>query len=180
MSAAELAAVVAAVRQRPGCRLLVFGLGNDSPFWAAVNRRGRTVFLEDDPAWREAVCRRHPELIARQVRYGTRLPEWRELLGRPAELEMSLPEGVGFGEWDVVLVDGPAGWADSTPGRMKSIYAAARLAASGGDVFVHDCDRPAECAYSDRYLTAPRLVATVGKLRHYRMIPVADPVSGVA
>ena len=26
---------------------LVFGMGNDSPFWSSLNRRGRTVFIED-------------------------------------------------------------------------------------------------------------------------------------
>jgi hypothetical protein len=32
-------------------RLLVFGLGHDSPLWHALNPSGVTVFLEEDPEW---------------------------------------------------------------------------------------------------------------------------------
>ena len=34
-----------------GARLLVFGVGFDSGVWAAVNCKGRTVFLEHNAIW---------------------------------------------------------------------------------------------------------------------------------
>jgi glucuronoxylan 4-O-methyltransferase len=70
---------------------------------------------------------------------------------------MDLPVELGSRRWDVILVDGPAGYDDTQPGRMKSIYAASRLVAAGGRVFVHDCDRPAERAFTSRYLGDDRL-----------------------
>src|SRR5207302_10994417 len=62
LTARQLARITAAVRSHPGCRLLVFGLGNDSAYWHAINRGGRTVFLEDDAGWMRTVLARHPEL----------------------------------------------------------------------------------------------------------------------
>ena len=56
------------------------------------------------------------------------------------------------------------------PGRMKSIYQSSRLISDSGDVFVHDCDRPVEIAYCDRFLKEENLRAEVQKLRHYHMI----------
>jgi len=170
LTALELARITAAVRGRRECRLLVFGLGNDSAYWRAVNHRGRTVFLEDDAGWLRSVLDRHPGLTAFPVRYTTTLPEWRALLNQPDRLRMDWPDGVREGDWDVVLIDAPAGWHDEAPGRMQSISAAPRLAAAGGDVFVHDCHREVEREYCDRFLSPARLVAEEeNRLRHYRM-----------
>src|SRR5437899_2344203 len=119
LSSRHLSRITAAVRRHRRCRLLVFGLGNDSAYWHAVNRRGRTVFLEDNVGWRRAVLGRHPGLTAFAVRYTTTRPEWQALLDQPDRLRLELPAPVREGDWDVVLVDGPAGWSDSTPGRMQ-------------------------------------------------------------
>lgn len=169
LSATELAAVCDSIRSRPRCRFLVFGLGNDSHFWSVINRGGQTIFLEDSPDWLRSVTARNPELQAREVRYTTRLGEWKELLDQPERLAMELPPDVREEDWDVVLVDAPAGWNESTPGRMQSVFMSRRLAAPGGDVFVHDCDREVERACCDRLLPAEGFVKQVGKLRHYRV-----------
>jgi glucuronoxylan 4-O-methyltransferase len=169
LTAPQLARITETVRSHPGCRLLVFGLGNDSAYWNAVNRGGHTVFLEDDADWLRTVLDRHPELTAFAVRYTTKRTECQALLDQPERLRLDLPEAVGEVRWDVILVDAPAGWHDNAPGRMQSIVAAARLAAPGGDVFVHDCHREVERVYCDRFLPAAGLLAEVNRLRHYRM-----------
>jgi hypothetical protein len=69
---------------------------------------------------------------------------------------MTLPPAVRRSGWDVILVDGPPGHREDLPGRMKSIYEASRLAAHGAKIFVHDCDRPIEAAFADRYLGPDR------------------------
>ena len=48
-SHAEIALSLAVLRRRAPLRLLVFGLGHDSPLWHALNPGGVTVFLEEDP-----------------------------------------------------------------------------------------------------------------------------------
>jgi len=169
LSSRELARISAAIRRHRQCQLLVFGLGYDSAYWHALNRHGRTVFLEDDPHWLQAVLQRHRQLTAFPVRYTTVLTQWQELLSQRDRLRLDWPDEVRESAWDVVLVDAPAGWKDDTPGRMQSIAAAPRLVAPGGDVIVHDCDRTVEQVYCDTFLPATALLAQVDRLRHYRV-----------
>jgi len=174
---AELRAIVGAIHRKRPCRLLVFGLGRDSLLWARVNHGGTTVFIEDDATWLHEVLREYRGLKAFMVDYLTRRDEWRELLDSPERLAMRLPDEVEHHTWDVVLVDAPAGFNDSNPGRMKSIALSLRLAGSAADVFVHDCDRPLEQAYCDRFLKRENLIEEVGRLRHYRVKPATADVS---
>lgn len=165
----ELQAIINAVRAKPACNFLVFGLGNDSRFWAQLNRTGQTVFLEDDQAWFANITKKNPHLTAHRIDYHSRLSQADELLGSPAVFDLALPPFVRKIQWDVILVDAPLGWGESAPGRMKSIAAASRLVRNDGDVFVHDCDRPVEKNFSEKYLRRENLVAEVGRLRHFRM-----------
>lgn len=171
LTATEMARVAARVRERRPCRFLVFGVGNDSVFWQLLNRGGRTVFLEDDDEWLRRVGAELPGIEAYGVEYVRQRRQWRELLDSPDRLRMDLPREIAADAWDVILVDGPRGYEDAHPGRMQSIYAASLLVARSGRVFVHDCDRPVESQYCDRYLKAENLVAEVLKLREYRRGP---------
>ena len=161
LEAGELRPIVTAIREVPRCALLVFGCGNDSPFWESVNRGGTTAFLEDDPDWVSKARAKLATATVYSVQYGTKVAEWPRLLDSPVELAMDLPVEVTSCRWDVVLVDAPAGYNGTKPGRMKSIYAASKLVAPGGRVFVHDCHRPAEHAFTSRYLGDDRLFIEV-------------------
>lgn len=164
----ELTTIADVLRRRGACNFLVFGLGNDSLFWSRFNRGGKTVFLEDDKEWFTKILKKNGRLTAHLINYRTQLTQWEEFLGSPAVFDLDLPEAVKSVQWDVILVDAPAGWYETAPGRMKSIAASSRLARDSGDVFVHDCDRRVEKIYCDRYLKAENLVAEVGKLKHFR------------
>lgn len=168
METAELFEI-ARLLDRP-VRFLVFGLGNDSIMWHRLNKKGRTVFIEDQRHWFKKITKRNPYLEAYLVDYDTKLEQWDELLNSPEKLSLELPEQVCDVEWDVILVDAPAGYADGTPGRMKSIYTASRLIKDGGSVFVHDANRPVERLYSNTYLLKKNLVSEVrgrSLLHHY-------------
>ena len=175
LSQDETDAIVAAIV--PPARFLVFGLGHDSVFWANANQGGTTVFLESDPVWFKRITELHPELNAYLVEYGTARHQWRALLRSPDQLAMKLPDAVREETWDCILVDGPTGHRRQTPGRMKSIYAAASLIKPGGDIFVHDCHRQVERIYCDTFLGNANLVKQLRRkkwfnahvLRHYRM-----------
>lgn len=156
----EIEAIIGAVEARPGGSFLVFGCGNDSRLWERVNRAGRTVFLEHHPEWAARVS----ETIAAKVvpvSYWTRRTQWADLLDQPERLGMNLPSTIRDHSWDVVFVDGPTGFDDDTPGRMQSIFEASRLVSAGGMVFVHDCERPVEAAYSTVYLGSARQSVSV-------------------
>ena len=169
LAAEELRAIALVLKRKAPCKLLIFGLGNDSGWWLRLNAGGITVFLEDDAGWIRECTRRYPGTTIHIVSYETRRSDWRTLLeGPPEALDLAVPESVTSTRWDVILVDAPAGWSDDTPGRMKSIHFASRVVAMNGDVFVHDCDREVERAFCDGLLEPRNLVLEIGRLRHYR------------
>jgi uncharacterized protein (TIGR01627 family) len=161
LSARELRTVIEAVAARPGGSLLVFGPGNDSLLWERVNAAGTTAFIESDAGWADRVRRRLTSAEVHHVDFTTRCGDWERLLDHPEELPLDLPADIRSRQWDVVLVDGPPGYAPSLPGRMSSIFEASRLVGPGGRVFVHDVERDAEAAFASRYLGDDRCVVRV-------------------
>jgi hypothetical protein len=161
---------------KPPVNFLVFGLGNDSGLWLKRNIGGRTVFIEDDPAWFDNIKQKNPILEAYLVNYGTKRTDWEMLLEEPLKLQIDLPPAISKTKWDVILVDAPPGYADDQPGRMKSIFLASQLIKAGGDVFLHDCNRQIEQKYADRFFNGHDLLSETGSevLRHYR-ISIIDP-----
>ncbi len=162
----KLKIIIHTVKKRAPCRFLIFGLGNDSILWSKVNRHGKTVFLEDNKSWMRDILKRHSSLTAYLVEYETLRTEWPAYLENSEKLHMNLPEEVEREKWDVILVDGPAGYDDSNPGRMKSIFLARKLSLNS-DVFVDDCHRKVEQIYCDQFLKNENLKAEVDELRHY-------------
>jgi len=172
LSVKQMQAVAKVVRDRPGCRFLVFGLGRDSPFWHRVNRAGSTLFLEDNGEWFERMKGMHPYLDVLKVAYTTKVPEWELLQPETIALPGGLPSDFIKSRWDVVLVDAPAGWGPDCPGRMQSISLAEKVCEKDGMIFVHDTDRPAEAGWSDRVLGTNfaelRALHPTGWLRGYQ------------
>lgn len=172
----QLQTISRAIRGRPNCRLLVFGLGYDSVYWHRLNRDGSTLFLEDNDSWIDVIRARSPELNVTRVSYWTQQKDWRSLTESRDALALELPEAVSQQPWDVILVDAPAGWGDHTPGRMQSIFTAGLLCDPLGTVFVHDCEREAEAYWCDLVFTPDRLLEVVagerkhGWLRQYRAL----------
>ncbi|MET0113015.1 MAG: class I SAM-dependent methyltransferase [Limnospira maxima] len=162
--------------QSPG-NLLIFGVGKDSGLWMDINRHGKTVFLEDSQGWLTQVKNTYADLEAYHIDYQTRRQNWAELLMKFERgedcLSLDLPNWIYDISWDWILVDGPAGYTPETPGRMKSIYIASQLAIKSGDtdVFVHDCDRTVEIAYTSYFFKPNHLVKQISRLNHYRVSP---------
>lgn len=151
----EIAAVAETIK--PGCRFLIFGAGNDSPVWEQLNAGGRTVILESNPQWTDRILPRLRSAVIAKVAYQTRVADWKSQLASGAVPELDLPDSVRNELWDVILVDGPAGYASELPGRASSIVAASRLLAAEGTVFVHDSERPLEEAFCRAYLGSPSI-----------------------
>lgn len=130
--------IVKALWLQPAPRLLVFGCGNDSPFWETINADGTTIFLEDTEKWATRTAQHLTRSPVHLIAYGTELPRWRELLDHPEQLQLDLPSEVVTSPYDVILVDGPVGYPEyfaetgvHPPGRMKSIFMASQLARPG-------------------------------------------------
>lgn len=140
------------IRANANCKLLVFGVGFDSGYWATLNRRGESVFLEESADWKEYTERNYPNLEIHLAKYGTRLENWKNYQFSADELLLEIPDQIRMKNWDVVLVDAPNGCSRHSPGRMQSIYTALYLVRDNGHIFVHDCEREVESYYCKKYL----------------------------
>ncbi|KAL7135095.1 hypothetical protein ABFS83_11G070500 [Erythranthe nasuta] len=177
---------------------LVFGLGHDSLMWAAINPRGKTLFLEEDPKWVQTVLKDAPALHANTVRYRNQLSQADHLLHHfraepdcSAELSFlrgndkcrlalnMLSDEVYDTEWDMIMVDAPRGYFAEAPGRMAAIYSAAVMAKNRKKsgvthIFVHDMDRRVEKMYAEAFLCKKHFVKAVGRLWHFEIPPAAN------
>lgn len=160
---AEIIKIFHAMAEFRPCHMLVFGLGNDSPFWKDANGNGRTVFLEDFRPWYDKITTTYPDIEAYPVSYPCNITQWQELMDQPERLAIDLPSKVSGRLWDVILVDGPRGhkYAEEIPGRMSSIYLASQLVGRKGYVFVHDAQRTVEKAYAHHFLGDKYLLGKV-------------------
>jgi len=135
LSPEQLKIISTTIKKMAPCKLLVFGLGNDSVFWSRLNRGGITIFLEDDEDWLQTITKKSIGITAFLVNYNTKRKDWKMLLEYPSLLNMTLSDDVEKEEWDVIIVDAPSGSNDQTPGRMKSIFLSSRLIKNSGDIF---------------------------------------------
>ena len=62
-------------------------------------------------------------------------------------LRVDLPNDIRDINWDIILVDAPAGYGNDMPCRMKSIYESYELSNDSTDILVHDCEREIEDMY---------------------------------
>eukprot|EP01012_Entosiphon_sulcatum_P024348 TRINITY_DN29508_c0_g1_i1.p1 TRINITY_DN29508_c0_g1~~TRINITY_DN29508_c0_g1_i1.p1 ORF type:complete len:262 (+),score=33.73 TRINITY_DN29508_c0_g1_i1:15-800(+) len=171
----------------PNCRFLVFSVGRDTATYLRVLPHDQVVFLEDDPIWLEAVQKKVRRAHIIRVVYRQRIRNWQALLQRPDLLGMTIPPAVSESDWDVILVDGPAGWNPETPGRMEAIYTAAALAwltvgrgkRPSVQVLLHDTSRDVEATYGATFLGRDNLVYKAwhgsGELSHFNITSKAKP-----
>jgi len=144
---------------------LIFGTGHDSELWRQANSHGRTVFLEDNDKWISQ------ENDVYKVTYKTTLSDAENLLKKYRDtkdddlLLVDIPAFINKINWDIILVDAPAGNKQHFPGRMQSIFTAKKLARKNTEIFVHDCDRKVEDLYTKEFFGAPKRQLT--KLRHF-------------
>jgi uncharacterized protein (TIGR01627 family) len=155
-------AVITKALPRNG-NLLVWGLGNDSPFWHD-STQGKVIFIEPKGVWFKKIKNRFPYLEAYAVRYTTDTVKsfnkyinnselWTEL-----DLRSELPPVVTQTPWDVIIVDAPPGYKKGTPGRYQSIYTSSLIAKNGTHIFVDDYERKVEREFSLKILGNPREV----------------------
>lgn len=148
----------------PDGNLLVWGLGNDSPFWHD-STTGKVVFLEDDIPqekygilWYDVITKKHPFLKACKMHYSTQTKDSytkymdasTDVMVADLDLSSQLPEDVQSIKWDVIIVDAPQGSWNMGPGRYQSIYTSYALAKKHGTkyIFIDDYERKVERKFS--------------------------------
>ncbi|CAE5983170.1 unnamed protein product [Arabidopsis arenosa] len=196
MSFSELSTISSIIHSHgPTCNLLIFGLTHESLLWRSINFQGRTVFVDESPYSVSKFEQSNPGVEAYEVVYSTKVSQAWKLLGyyktrpecRPVQNLLfsdcklginDLPNFVYEIDWDVILIDGPRGYASDSPGRMAPIFTSAVLAKSKvfgtktkkktkTDVFVHEFGRKIERVYSEEFLCEENLIEVVGDLGHF-------------
>ena len=141
--------------------LLVWGLGNDSPFWND-STEGKVVFIEDDipekkagTLWFDVITSKYNFLEAYKVHYTTdtvksydKYMKHSELWDTDLDIRDQLPASVTNTRWDVIIVDAPLGCCDAGPGRYQSIYTTKLLSNPDTHVFIDDFERKVEKDFS--------------------------------
>ncbi|XP_051144755.1 protein IRX15-LIKE-like [Andrographis paniculata] len=199
MSPAEIKSVASVLRRCAApCNLLVFGLTHETLLWHALNHHrggggggGRTVFVGENSYQISKMEEVQPWIEAYDVQFATKVRELPELMDhyrrearkecRPVQNLLfsdcrlainDLPNHVYDLAWDVILVDGPPGYAAEAPGRMAAIFTAGvlartRRAARGTHVFVHQIEREVEKVCSQEFLCPQNLVEIKDSLAHF-------------
>lgn len=170
----EYSYIINTISPKTPINFLIFGVGKDSGIWMNLNKEGKTIFVEDNPEWFKWAKETYPGMEAYLVDYGTKRKDWLNLLTQYSKgkecFSMVIPDEIMQTKWDILFIDAPAGYSETAPGRMKSIYLGAKLAFRGNtDVFVHDCNRQVENIYSNYFFHQENLVTQIRKLRHYKI-----------
>ena len=185
MSFDEYVYIYELIKSKGGCNLLIFGLGRDSELWLNVNADGKTTFLEDNLDWIKIVNTQmnnlNKEIDVRHITYTNLGYDADRLLTEyesgQNNLKLDLPNDILDNNWDVIIVDAPAGYGEDVPCRMKSIYESYNLSNKklDVDVIVHDAQRRIEKMYTDYFFKSYNHIKTLddgkhGKLQHYRSV----------
>ncbi|XP_044503275.1 probable methyltransferase At1g27930 [Mangifera indica] len=194
----EIRAIFDVLLNLAPCNFLVFGLGHDSLMWAALNPRGTTLFLEEDPKLVHKILARAPAIRVHTITYTTQLYEADHLINSykseinclPPHVHLrgnarcklalsELADDVYNREWDAIFIDAPRGYFAEAPGRMATIFTAAVMARrrtrSGvTHVFLHDVNRKVEKMYAEEFLCRKYLVKAVGRLWYFAIPPAVN------
>lgn len=138
------------------CSVLVFGAGYDFQLWHHC-AEGNVGCVEDNPDY-------FPPTPCEPVsfKYESKVGEWRDVPRPPQPIDKP---------WDFVIVDGPNGQSNSSPGRQFPIAWAACLARKA--IFVHDYDRPWEGKVCGKHLGPPSEIIEA-RGRYDRRLAVFD------
>ena len=127
----------------PHTKLLVFGLGHDSKMWYHGNH-GNTFFVEHDPVYIGLNKDHIPSDHIVQYEYKTTVESCTRLLDNDIRA-FTIPEKlVALGPFDIIIIDGPTGHGQRTPGRLIPCYWSTLLSRPGTTIYVDDAIRSVE------------------------------------
>ena len=135
------------------CNILVFGLGNDSNIWHHSNKHGYTLFVEDDIEWIENIKKSNEYLSILEYKYKTTVEESIKKINDSTYLnKFKIPNEIKMVEWDIIIIDGPAGYTKEQPGRAIPIYWASQISTNNTFIFIDDSKRNLESKLITKYI----------------------------
>jgi hypothetical protein len=160
--------VVQEITRRHRPRILIFGLGYDTPMWQhfAKVAGGTVVFVEENEQYIKLNPTAHVIKVAPH--------QWHTYVGdgtlEPDANLLAVHPSLAGSLFDVILVDGPTGYGPDRPGRQGACRWAALLSAPAAAIYIDDSERPIEAQSIVRYFHTPdhtivwnKVHPTVGK-----------------
>ena len=131
-------------------KMLVFGLGYDSKMWYEGNNKN-TFFIEDKEEFIQLNLKDIPSGNIVKYKYNTTCATSVNL----SDAEISkhiIPEKImNEAPFDIIIIDGPTGFALSTPGRLIPCYWSTILSKPGTIIYIDDANRKLESYCINKY-----------------------------
>jgi hypothetical protein len=134
-------------------KILVFGLGYDSKIWYHANEKKNIWFVESNESYIKLNDFIDPTYIIRYKYENITLKKSFSLSTVDIE-KYKLPENIlQNAPYDLILVDGPTGFNDNTPGRLLPIYWSSKyLSKENTIIYVDDAERNLEKYCINKFL----------------------------
>jgi hypothetical protein len=139
-----------------GKKMLVFGLGYDSPLWYNASNKN-TYFIEHN----EEYIKLNPDIDENNIIFyeynDISVSKSIDLLKNNAENDflsrINIPDKLlELAPFDIIIVDGPTGYNDNCPGRMIPLYWSQKyLSNENTIIYVDDCNRALEKECVNRF-----------------------------
>jgi hypothetical protein len=137
-------------------KMLVFGLGYDSPMWYAMTDKA-TYFVEDDIRYINSNPSIDPSHIA-FYKYETTVGKSFKMTEEEIDAFLIPPTLLANGPYDLIYIDGPRGYDNSMPGRLLPIYWSKKyLSKPGTVIYIDDSNRPLETYCIQKYFEESQL-----------------------
>ena len=128
---------------KPDTKLLIFGLGYDSKMWYEGNNKN-TYFVEDNKKYIDLNKNDIPMDNIIQYNYDTLVSTSLNLTNKDIikyEVNSKLKTLAPF---DIIIIDGPAGFSHNSPGRLIPCYWSTLLSKKGTIIYIDDANRKLE------------------------------------
>jgi hypothetical protein len=149
------------VLNRSNPKMLVFGLGYDSALWYNATNCN-TFFVEDNKKFIEMNDEINKDKIV-YYKYDTKVADG--LLSKVKHKYVEPPTYLlENGSYDIIFIDGPAGWNMKCPGRVLPIFWCEKLLNVGGTVYIDDANRDLEKRAIENFLVKSSLCVKIAEM----------------
>jgi hypothetical protein len=131
-------------------KMLVFGLGHDSKMWYEGNNKN-TYFVESNPVYINMNLKHIPRESIIEYKYNTTVEKSFTLTDEDISKFEVIEELKKLAPFDIIIIDGPEGHSNKTPGRLISCYWATLLSTKGTIIYIDDSNRSLETYCINKY-----------------------------
>ena len=146
-------------------KMLVFGLGYDSELWYNMTNKN-TYFVEDNPIYINLVKNIIPINNIFHYKYNTKVKDSFNYVTNKSD---KIPDEIlNNGPYNIIYIDGPAGYNDMKCGRLLPIYWSQKYLSNKCKtiIYIDDCNRKLEAHLINKYFNTSICNKTYNYTKH--------------